>query len=299
VFRPQLAPTADNAFAAVTGPEHIRSAHGIATVGARLLVAGTDCPRTPLGQNLARGCASPRRHPSSRAARPRQLHRNLVAVRTGRVSPWRAGAQNHVGPHRTAAAVYPVAPFVTPLFAAAAELQAVCDAQHWRFCFIGGLAVLRWGEPRETIDVDLTLLTGFGDEDRFIAPLIAAFEPRIPDAAAFAHTNRVLLLRAASGVGLDIALAGLPFEESVVDRSSLFTYPPDRSLRTCSAEDLIVLKAFADRAKDWMDIEGIIVRQSIRLDWDYVRRQFAPLAELKDAPDLVEKLESTRQRLRD
>ncbi len=188
---------------------------------------------------------------------------------------------------------------MTPLILAAADLQAVCDAHGWRFCFIGGLAVLRWGNPRETVDVDLTLLTGFGNERPFMSTLIAAFPPRIPDAADFALANRVLLLRATSGVGLDISLAGLPFEESVVGRSSLFTYPPDTPLRTCSAEDLIVLKAFADRPKDWMDIEGIIVRQSPRLDWDYVREQFAPLAELKDAPELVDTLERTRQRLLD
>ena len=52
------------------------------------------------------------------------------------------------------------------LIHAAAELQAVCVAHDWRFCFIGGLAVQRWGEPRETVDVDLTLLTGFVDESR-------------------------------------------------------------------------------------------------------------------------------------
>lgn len=186
---------------------------------------------------------------------------------------------------------------MTPLLHAAAELQAVCDAHDWRYCFIGGLAVLRWGEPRETIDVDLTLLTGFANEDRFVSVLMEAFAPRIPDAAGFARANRVLLLRAASGVGLDIALAGLPFEESVVDRSTPFTYPPDISLRTCSAEDLIVLKAFADRPKDWMDIEGIIVRQSPRLDWSYMRAQLAPLAELKEAPELLSRLERARDRL--
>ncbi len=102
-----------------------------------------------------------------------------------------------------------------------------------RFCFIGGLAVLRWGEPRETVDVDLTLITGFGHESEFVSVLTAAFQPRIDDAAAFAQVNRVLLLRAASGVGLDIALGGLPFEELVVARSTLFTYPPELPLRTC------------------------------------------------------------------
>ena len=70
---------------------------------------------------------------------------------------------------------------------AAAELQSVFIAQDWRFCFIGGLALQRWGEPRETVDVDLTLLTGFGAEDRFIEILLQHFERRIPDAAQFAR----------------------------------------------------------------------------------------------------------------
>ena len=179
------------------------------------------------------------------------------------------------------------------LIHAAAELQAVCEAHSWRFCFIGGLAVQRWGEPRETVDVDLTLLTGFADEARFVSVLMSAFESRIDDAANFASVNRVLLLRAPSGVGLDIALGGLPFEELAVTRSSLFTFPPSVPLRTCSAEDLIVFKAFADRPKDWLDIEGIIIRQPT-IDWPYVGAQLAPLAELKDAPELVDKLERAR-----
>ncbi|MCU0875772.1 MAG: hypothetical protein MUE50_25850 [Pirellulaceae bacterium] len=55
---------------------------------------------------------------------------------------------------------------------AAAEIQAFCESRSWRFCLIGGLAVLRWGEPRETIDVDVTLLTGFGGEAAFIEELL-------------------------------------------------------------------------------------------------------------------------------
>ena len=180
---------------------------------------------------------------------------------------------------------------------AAAALQAACEAEQWKFCFIGGLAVQRWGEPRETVDVDLTLLTGFRDEARFVEALIARFEPRIPDPVTFALTNRVLLLRAPSGVGLDIALGGLPFEHEVGRRSSLFTFPPDVPLRTCSAEDLIVLKAFADRPKDWVDVEGIIIRQAGQLDWDYVVAQLAPLAELKESPDILRRLAERRSQL--
>ena len=97
-----------------------------------------------------------------------------------------------------------------PVLEAAAEVQAVCEAQQWRFCFIGGLALLRWGEPRETVDVDLTLLTGFADEDRYLAVLMAHFAPRIDNATQFALANRVLLLEARSGVGIDIASVACP-----------------------------------------------------------------------------------------
>lgn len=177
---------------------------------------------------------------------------------------------------------------------AASELQCLCDQEGWRCCLIGGLALQRWGEPRETIDVDLTLLTGFGGEDRFIQRLLRQFEPRIEHAAEFALTHRVLLLRARSGVGLDIALAGLPFEEQVVARATLFTFPTQVLLRTCSAEDLVVMKAFAARAKDWIDVEGIIVRQTGKLDWTYICQQLEPLVELKEAPEILCDLERRR-----
>ena len=177
---------------------------------------------------------------------------------------------------------------------AAADLQALCESQGWRFCFIGGLALQRWGEPRETIDVDLTLFTGFGGEGAFIQTLLEHYEARIADAAEFARARRVLLVRARSGVGLDITFGGLAFEESAVERSSKFSFPPDIPLRTCSAEDLIVMKAFAARTRDWLDVEGIIIRQTGKLDWTYIRRQLQPLVELKEAPDITEELEKRR-----
>jgi len=186
---------------------------------------------------------------------------------------------------------------VNAVIAAAAELQAVCESEGWRFCLIGGIALQRWGEARETVDVDLTLLTGFGAEAPFIARLTRVFRARIDDASAFALANRVLLLRTATGVGLDVALGGLPFEARAIERSSTFRYPLDVHLRTCSAEDLIVLKAFADRPRDWADIEGILIRQTGSLDWGMVRDELAPLLELKESPESLDRLEQLRARL--
>jgi hypothetical protein len=183
---------------------------------------------------------------------------------------------------------------VIEVIRAASELQTVCEARSWQFCFIGGLALQRWGEPRETVDADLTLLTGFGGEEPFIRILLDHFEGRIPDAAQFAVQRRVLLLRSTRGVGLDVALGALPYEELVVRRSSYFDFPPNIALRTCSAEDLVVLKAFAGRGQDWVDIERIIVRQTGKLDWSYTFAQLSPLAELKERPEILVELERRR-----
>ena len=85
---------------------------------------------------------------------------------------------------------------------------------------------------------------------------------RIDDARRFALRNRVLLLKSVESVGIDISLAALPFEEEVIARASLFGFAPGLDIRTCSAEDLIVLKLFASRPLDIRDAEGVVIRHA-------------------------------------
>jgi hypothetical protein len=181
---------------------------------------------------------------------------------------------------------------VNALFAAAADVQAFCTARGWRSSLIGGLAVQRWGEPRQTRDVDFTLLTGLGGEERFVEPLLAHYRPRLEDARRFALSRRVVLIETATGIPVDIALAGLPFEARVIERSTRFDIDPDVTLMTCSAEDLVVLKAFAGRIQDWLDIEGIIVRQGARLDRSLIVAELRPLLELKEDREAEPQLQS-------
>lgn len=176
------------------------------------------------------------------------------------------------------------------VLSAAREVQLLCAAQAWHFCFIGGVAVQRWGEPRFTQDVDLTLITGFGDEAYYVDALLSALSPRQQEAREFALEHRVLLLRTGSGVDVDIALGALPFEERSVARASPWAWEPGNALTTCSAEDLVVHKVFAGRDRDWADVEGVLIRQHHRLDVDLVRSELAPLLELKQQPEALEKL---------
>ena len=181
------------------------------------------------------------------------------------------------------------------LFRLAAELQSFFEQHHWQHCFIGGIALQRWGQPRLTNDVDVTLLTGFGGETDYIDPLMASYRGRIPETREFALKNRVLLLASEDDIPIDIALGGIPFEENVVARSSMFSFLPDLSLLTCSAEDLVVLKSFAGRFRDWADVESILARQEKQLDWDYILEQLEPLCDLKEAPELIERLNEIRK----
>ena len=171
---------------------------------------------------------------------------------------------------------------MNPIFAAALEIQDFCRERNWRFCVIGGLAVQRWGEPRLTQDVDLTVISGFGAEPHFVDNLLQSFQGRLPDTREFALQKRVVLLRSSGGIAVDIALGALPFEERVVQRASSYAISESVALTTCSAEDLVVLKVFAGREKDWLDVEGIVSRQTHKLDRTLVWRKLEPLLDLKE-----------------
>lgn len=185
---------------------------------------------------------------------------------------------------------------MSKLYDAALEVQTFCQQQGWRVCIIGGLAVIRWGEHRTTKDVDFSLLCDLGDEDSRIQPLLQKFASRIPDAGEFAHINRVVLLTASNGTPIDIGLAAFPFEEEIIACATPFRFTPSVTLTTCSAEDLIVLKAIAGRPQDWVDIEGVLVKQP-SLDFSALESKLESIAEFTPGDDLISRVRELRSQL--
>ena len=169
----------------------------------------------------------------------------------------------------------------------AEELQGFFTTHRWKFCFIGGLALQRWGEQRLTQDVDLSLFTGFGNERKFASALLRRFYPRRPDAFTFALQNRVLLLQSPDKIGIDISFAAMPFEEKMIERATGYEYAPGIKLRTCSSEDLIVMKAFAARPRDLIDIRGVIERQRYSLKRRAILERLKVLADLKEDQEIM------------
>ncbi len=176
------------------------------------------------------------------------------------------------------------------VFASALAVQVFCEEQGWPFCFIGGIAINRWGRQRVTLDADLVVLVVPGKEEPVIEALLERFPARIEDPVTFALERRVLLLHPKEGASVDISFGMLDFEHHLVKRSSKFFWSPGVEVKTCSAEDLIVMKAFASRAHDWKDIEGVLIKQGKKLNFDQIFEELTPLVELKEQPEILTRL---------
>src|SRR5205085_288668 len=134
------------------------------------------------------------------------------------------------------------------------------------------------------------ILTGFGQEERFVDRLLQALEPQRADAREFAIQRRVLLARTKQGISVDIALGAFPFEARSMQHSSDWEFATGQTLRTCSGEDLLIHKVFAGRDRDWADVETILLRQK-GLDLHVVRRELNDLLDLKGEMESLDKLE--------
>jgi hypothetical protein len=63
----------------------------------------------------------------------------------------------------------------------------------------------------------------------------------------------------------------------------------------CTAEDLIIQKAVSERDKDWSDIEGVLIRQGMRLDQHYIDNWLEQFAEALDRPEILERYGNLRK----
>ncbi len=185
---------------------------------------------------------------------------------------------------------------VNDVLLSAVEAGLKFDRLGWKYSIIGGIAVQRWGEVRQTVDVDAVIWAGFGREPELAAQSLNWFQSRISDAREMAVGARILLLVDQRGIGLDVSLGGLPYEKRLLERGTVWNIRRHGSIQVCSAEDLVVMKAVADRDRDWIDIRGVLVRQGKKLDRKLILEELAPLAELKEEPGIFGRLVQLMER---
>jgi hypothetical protein len=148
-----------------------------------------------------------------------------------------------------------------------------------------------------TQDVDATVATGFGNEVAMIKKLFRNLSPRISDAETFARLHRIVLAQEPGGIPIDVSLAGFPYELEVIARAKDQELISGKRVRICEPSDLVILKAFANRSRDWDDIRSILIRNGRLLDWELIEKELRMLCDLKEEPEIVGQLLTMRDKV--
>jgi hypothetical protein len=179
---------------------------------------------------------------------------------------------------------------------AALEVHQVLSELQIPYAIIGGMAVQYWGEARFTQDLDLTVVIPIEEQEDTLRVLSNRLPPRRPDAIEFAVKRRVFLVQTSVGFPVDIAL-GLPgYEDELISRAINYVVEPGKTIRLCSAEDLILQKVVANRPQDIRDIEGVVIRQGTNLDLAYIRHWLKIFAEWLETDDIIDRFEMPWQK---
>lgn len=154
------------------------------------------------------------------------------------------------------------------------------------YIIIGGQAVLLYGEPRLTRDIDITLGIDIDKLDIVISVFSqAGFSPIPKDIIQFVKETNVLPLEdIITGIRADCIFSFSPYERQAITRACRIEIDAV-SVAYASPEDVIIHKMFAGRPRDVEDVKGIINRRP-DLDQNYIHDWLKSFTSIVDR-DLV------------
>jgi len=175
------------------------------------------------------------------------------------------------------------------LAAAARPIEKWCDGWY----LFGAQAVVVWGRPRLTADIDVTIRLRSGDTAGFWHDMEkAGFRLRVPDPEPFLARTRVLpFLHVATQLPLDVVLAVRESKTDFIERAVRIDIE-GLSVPVASPEDLIVMKILAGRPKDLQDVRTVLMERLTRLDMAYIRSMLGILDQALGQSDLLPLLEA-------
>jgi hypothetical protein len=169
---------------------------------------------------------------------------------------------------------------------AALELVALLDELNLQYMLIGGVAVGLWGEPRATLDVDITILV----EPEQLAPTVQIFSSRLPLRTSkpldIARRDRVLPVKAPNGVAVDLLFASWPIEKQALDRAVALKIGK-LPVRVAPLDYLLFLKLISERPKDTADAEALMRRHRGKIDVSWLEAELSALADSTAQPDML------------
>jgi len=161
-----------------------------------------------------------------------------------------------------------------------------------RWFLFGAQAAILHGVARLSADVDVTVDLGARSRAELATALAeAGFDLRGADVAGVAETTRVLpFVHRASRIPVDVVLAGPGIEEQFFARVEE-RIVGDARVPVAAAEDLVVMKVLAGRARDLHDVAAIIRARRGTLDVPQIRVTLALLEGALDRRDLLSELD--------
>jgi predicted nucleotidyltransferase len=166
---------------------------------------------------------------------------------------------------------------MTPLDRAVHDITRALESLGIAYAIIGGIANAVWGEPRATIDVDVTVAVEEDELPTTVPAIARSFRIPVSDPLGFVQQTRVLPLDTADGVRIDVIFALLPFELDAIRRARDVTIA-DRTVHVVTPEDLILMKIISERPRDVADAEAIVRRSIGELDLAYLEPRIRELA---------------------
>jgi predicted nucleotidyltransferase len=142
-----------------------------------------------------------------------------------------------------------------------------------RYMVIGGQAVLLYGEPRLTRDIDITLAAGLERWEE-VNHLAQSLDWSPLAAKDFSLKTMVLpCVHKPSGLRLDLIFSHSKFEQQAMER--VRRVPVGRAqVRFAAPEDIVVHKIVAGRPRDLEDVRTILAKNR-QLDLNYIRKWLA------------------------
>ena len=158
------------------------------------------------------------------------------------------------------------------------------------YAVLGGLAVVFYGEPRMTFDIDVNIALAGGPISTFLkAAKKFGFYPIPGNIRAFVRKTGVLPMRFGKSIAsgrCDIIIAQSPIEYVALKRAKLRKIGALKA-KFVTAEDLVIHKITSDRPRDIEDLKGILARQRGKLDKKYILFWLKKIAEANRKPELV------------
>jgi hypothetical protein len=126
---------------------------------------------------------------------------------------------------------------------------------------IGGQAVLLYGEPRLTKDIDITLGVGVDHLGKVMAIVNrAGLKYLTKNVEEFVKETMVLpVIDQKSGIRIDFIFSHSPYERQAIDRARKIALGRTE-IKFASLEDLIIHKVIAGRPRDIEDVRSILIK---------------------------------------